>query len=99
MNKGDIVLVAFPFTDIRGEKRRPAIVMGRSADHVVLLFVTSQKTGDPSWHVLVRPTKGTGLTLASIVRCDKLTSLDVRTIRGELGSLNPGTLKNIDARM
>ena len=50
---GQIVLVRFPFTDQRGSKQRPAVVVSSTAYHqarpdIILMAVTSQirvKTG------------------------------------------------------
>ncbi len=34
LQRGDIVIVAFPFTDLRGNKRRPAIVIGSGTNQL-----------------------------------------------------------------
>jgi len=49
--RGDIVLVAFPFTDLSASKRRPALVVSPDSfnEHlqdVVLVAITSHVTGD-----------------------------------------------------
>jgi len=73
---GSIVLTRFPFTDLSGDKRRPALVVSRNnhrrAD-LVVCFITSV------------PSPGTGLKVASVVRFDKLATLDPAVITGKLG--------------
>ena len=40
--RGDVVLVRFPFTDLSGQKLRPALVVGYPrGEGVILAFVTS----------------------------------------------------------
>jgi|SRR5579862_2755256 len=52
-NRGDIVLVSFPFTDLSSSKRRPALVVSpdafnRAMQDVVLAAITSQGADEAS---------------------------------------------------
>ena len=84
---GSIVLTRFPFTDLSGDKRRPALVVSRDnhrrAD-LVVCFITSVPRTGPDMAPLV-PTPGTGLKAPSVVRFDKLATLDPTVITGKLG--------------
>lgn len=42
MNKGDIVLIPFPFTDLSGIKNRPALILAAGEADVTVSFVTTQ---------------------------------------------------------
>jgi len=99
LKKGDIALVSFPFTDLSGEKRRPAFVVGMSADHCIALFVTSRTHGERKWHVPISASKRSGLTLPSIIRCDKIASFDVRIVQGELGKAPRHVVKQVDSKL
>jgi len=84
---GSIVLARFPFTDLSGDKRRPALVVSRDnhrrAD-LVVCFITSVPRAGPDMAPIL-PTPGTGLKVTSIVRFDKLATLDPTVIAGKLG--------------
>ena len=86
---GSIVLARFPFTDLSGDKRRPALVVSRDnhrrAD-LVVCFITSVPRAGPDM-ALIAPTPGTGLKVPSVVRFDKLATLDPAVIAGKLGDV------------
>jgi len=42
MKKGDIILIPFPFTDLSGNKKRPAIVLASGNLDIVVAFVSAQ---------------------------------------------------------
>lgn len=45
--KGDIVVIPFPFSDLSGSKKRPALVLaGLQGDDIILCQITSQQTKD-----------------------------------------------------
>jgi mRNA interferase MazF len=74
---GTIVLVRFPFTDLSGDKRRPALVV--SCDNfghsdLIVCFITSVPRSGP--HMApIAATPATGLKLPSVVRFDKIATL------------------------
>ncbi len=84
---GSIILTRFPFTNLSGDKRRPALVVsrdnGRRSD-LVVCFITSVPRSGPDMAPLA-PTPGTGLKVASVVRFDKLATLDRSVVAGKLG--------------
>ena len=45
--KGDIVVIPFPFSDLSGSKKRPALVLTNlQGDDIILCQITSQQTQD-----------------------------------------------------
>ena len=84
---GSIVLTRFPFTDLTGDKRRPALVVSRDNDRrsdLVVCFITSVPREGPDT-AAIAATSGTGLKVPSVVRFDKLATLDCAVIAGRLG--------------
>jgi mRNA interferase MazF len=91
---GSIVLARFPFTDLSGEKRRPALVVSRDnerRDDVIVCFITSVPRTGPDMASL-DPEPGTGLKHRSTVRFDKLATLEKSVFAGRLGSAPPAWL-------
>ena len=84
---GSIVLTRFPFTDLSGDKRRPALVVSRDNQRrtdLVVCFITSMPRAGLDVAPLA-PLPGTGLKVPSMVRFDKLATLDLAVISGKLG--------------
>ena len=90
---GSIVLTRFPFTDLSGNKVRPALVVSqdnaRRAD-VVLAFITSRPLATTMPDALpLLPSAANGLKVPSAVRFDKLVTLEMGVIAGKLGDAEP----------
>ena len=95
---GAIVLTDFPFTDLTAAKRRPALVVSTDNDRradVVVAYITSIPRNDPD-AVAIGPGAGTGLKASSLVRFDKIATIDKGIIAGRIGHAEATWL--IDAR-
>jgi len=110
-NRGDLVLVPFPFVTKEGmvQKARPALVISdhsisRRFDDVILVAITSQRVED-IMETEYRIQEGTeefrkaGLVKTSVVRCEYVMTLPAQMVARKLGSLDEGTLKEIDKRL
>jgi mRNA interferase MazF len=101
--QGEVVLVAFPFTDLSGVKQRPALVVSadwfnRASSDCVLVAITSNvpariKRGE----LLLSASDLTsaGLPKPSMVRAGKIFTLQQGLIRKPLGKLSSATLTNV----
>ncbi|MFN0031291.1 MAG: type II toxin-antitoxin system PemK/MazF family toxin [Flavobacteriales bacterium] len=87
MNKGDIVLVPFPFTDMSGVKVRPALVLMTSDADLTLCFITSKQTTSDELDVEVAPSKQNGLKFTSVIRTFKLATISMDIAVGLLGRI------------
>ncbi|MBI5525993.1 MAG: type II toxin-antitoxin system PemK/MazF family toxin [Deltaproteobacteria bacterium] len=84
---GDVLLIAFPFTDAAGSKRRPALVVHDSGDDDVLVArVTGQAVGGV-FDVPIQEWRDAGLVMPSVARVDKLATLEKRLVERRLGHL------------
>lgn len=97
---GDLVLVPFPFTDLKTTKKRPALILSIVPSQilptlVIVAMVTSQREGEKingdydivSW-------KEAGLLHPSKLRLAKLVSLEEGLIQKKLGALSQEDRKN-----
>ena len=88
-NKGDILLVSFPFTTGASGKNRPALVVLDSGDNDVLVArVTTQRHGTAS-DISIVHWRAAGLLAPSQVRLEKLVTLEKSLVRRTLGGLQP----------
>jgi mRNA interferase MazF len=88
---GAIVLTDFPFTDLSASKRRPALVVSADNDRrtdVVVAYITSIPRIEPDAAPIL-PSPGNGLKVPSLVRFDKLATVDKGILAGRLGNADP----------
>lgn len=98
MAKGTIVLVPFPFTDLSGQKVRPALVLHASrGEDCILAFISS---GDSKrkypFNIPIWASSKNGLKVDSVIKVDKLGTLQRKIIIGELGVSEPTVMKAVD---
>ena len=88
----EVVVVPFPFSDRKADKRRPALILSddikfnKPSGHAVLAMITSQKNPDWPLDTTITSIRRTGLTAPSKVRM-KLFTLDSRLIVKKIGTL------------
>jgi mRNA interferase MazF len=102
--RGDVVLVPFPFSDLSGVKTRPAVVVSGSLYHamepdLLLAAITSNVTSakGPLDHVLT-DWRQAGLRFPSAFK-PVLFTLDPVRILHHIGTLAPGDLAAVDRRL
>lgn len=86
INKGDIILIPFPFSDLSNSKLRPSLVLGIDASDVSVVFITSN-VEDKSHTVSIIPSETNGIKSKSYIRYSKMASLDIKMSVGKLGKL------------
>jgi len=105
--RGEMVLVAFPFTDLAATKLRPALIVSSDAfnansSDAILVAVTSQisKRMPTSDHTLsIEDQRQAGLPKPSMVKLGKIVTLDQRLIRKKLGKISDPTLSLLTLKL
>ena len=101
MDRGHIVLVPFPFTDLGGKKVRPALVLyvseGKDFICAFISSVTRERYG--SFEIQLIPSPENGLKSTSFVKLDKLATLQERLAIGSIGMLEGTYMEEVDDRL
>ena len=106
-NRGDVVLVPFPFTDLSSAKQRPALVISSDVfnsmrDDVLVAAITSQVPITPAADEFVIPPNELaecGLPKPSILRLSKLVTLHHRLVIRRIGAIPTATLAQVLAQL
>jgi mRNA interferase MazF len=99
MNKGDIVLIPFPFTDLSGIKNRPALILISNESDLTVSFITTQLKWHEEADVKIEPTQTNGLKRSSLIRLSKLATIDKDLVIGKLGTLSKGDADNVNRNL
>jgi mRNA interferase MazF len=106
MNRGDVVLVPFPFQDRPGEKIRPAVVVQSDAGNTrlgntILAMITGnlKDAGQPTT-VFIDPGTadgaGSGLGGPSLVKCYNLATVRQRRVLQVIGHLSAAVMPKVN---
>jgi mRNA interferase MazF len=96
MAKGDIVLITFPFTDLSGTKLRPAIILIDNPPDITVCFITTQTQWQEPSDIIIDPSPSNGLRKRSLIRTNKIATLDKTLAKGLLGKLGSGELDELN---
>jgi mRNA interferase MazF len=96
MRKGSVVLIPFPFTDLKGNKIRPAVILAKSELDITICFVTSVLKWKVQYDVPVSPSINNGLKVPSLIRTGKIATVDTDLVLGKLGDLSYSEIKELD---
>ena len=99
MAKGDIILIPFPFTDLAGSKLRPAVVLIDSVLDITVTFITTQMKWAEQTDVEVLPTPMNGIKKQSLIRLNKIATVDRVLAVGKIGALDKSDLNKLDKNL
>lgn len=99
MPKGDIVLITFPFTDLSGSKLRPAVVLIETSFDFTVCFITTQTERTDLYDILLSPNTINGLKKVSLIRTNKMATLDRTLAKGLLGKLTEPEIEDLNNKL
>ncbi len=99
--RGDVVLIPFPFTDLSATKTRPAVVVSSAVYHTIrsellLAYVSSQVSrANPAIDYLLTDWRSAGLLKPSFVR-PKVAAVEPTLVALRIGTLSARDLLGVD---
>jgi mRNA interferase MazF len=99
IQRGDIVYTPFPFSDLTGQKFRPAPVLRVDSHLVIVCFISSNQPKENLSVVRVMPNEENGLIKPSTIVVSKLISLDKRVLIGRLGTLEKAPFQEVESQL
>jgi len=102
MNKGKIVLVPFPFTDLSGHKVRPAVIIHASTkgnDFIVCFISSKENKKIDTFDLKVKADSQNGLKVDSVIKISKIATLEKKLAIGEIGSLDQKTIREMNTKL
>jgi mRNA interferase MazF len=94
--KGDVVVIPFPFTDLSGNKKRPAFVAADlNGDDIIVCQITSKSKSDPlALSLGANDFVSGGLPVNSFIRPNKIFTADKNIILSVAGHLGEDKIRD-----
>jgi mRNA interferase MazF len=108
VNKWDVVLLSFPFTDLSATKVRPAVVVSpdtynKTSQDAVVILITTNTSRRSAFDLLLEKSHPeflqTGLRFDSAIRTDKIFTLNKRLLVRSLGRFGPQLKANVEKQL
>ena len=107
IKRGEVLLLSFPFTDLRSNKVRPALVVSSDSfngtgQEAIFVFITSKEYSGPFDLRISGADPGfrnTGLKVPSTFRVSKLMCLEQGLVRKRLGYADKSILTKVDSAL
>lgn len=108
MKRGDIILIPFYFTDFKNYKLRPALIVSANQsqqDDFIVAFISTVIPSSPTHpaHLIINDSDNffqtTGLHKTSVIKCDKLMTVNKSIVQGLMGELPDTIMKTINTKL
>ena len=101
--QGDVVLLAYPFTNQQATKQRPAVIISadwfnQSGSDYVMVAITSQipsNIGKREFLLSPADQMSAGLPKPSMIKLGRIAAIDESLVQKYLGRLPRSTLRNV----
>jgi mRNA interferase MazF len=95
--KGDVVIIPFPFSDLSGIKKRPALVLtDLPGDDILLCQITSQPHNEVTTLALTAAHFVSGsLPISSFIRPTRIFTADKHIITRKAGTISQILMSNV----
>jgi mRNA interferase MazF len=102
--RGDILLVRFPFSSGAGSKIRPALVVqsdvnNQRLSNIIVVATTTHRSHQPTQMLIELSTpegKQSGLVKDSVVTCENIVTLDHSRIHAKIGSIPSSAMTRVN---
>ena len=99
MPKGEIILIPFPFTDLTDTKIRPCLVLIEAEYDVTVSFITTRTGKNDPASLKINPSIENGLKKKSLIRLNKMATIDKELVIGKIGVLNKNELNVVNQKL
>jgi len=99
MPKGNIVLIPFPYTDLSGNKLRPALILSETLLDVTVSFITTQLQWQEVTDILLHPSIVNGIKKTSLIRLSKIATIDKVLIAGKIGVISQRQIIDLNQKL
>jgi len=108
MNRGDIVLIKYPFTDYSSEAVRPALVISSDAHSAtnpdaIFIYISSVIENPRPPDIVIGRNhpefSRSGLKKDSVIKCDKIATLSKALATRRLGEAGPEIMGLINTKL
>lgn len=103
MNRGEVVEIDWPYSDLTGGKKRPAVVVQADflnglVDDTILVKITGRRFGIPGTEVEIDPTveAASGLSKLCYASCKDILTRDQALIVRTVGILSDAVMQEIE---
>ena len=97
--KGRYCFTAFSLYEFSRFKKRPAVILYNNDIDIVVTFITTKLKWSEETDVLLKPCNANRLKKISLIRTNKLATLDIELVIGKLGELTENNLNELDSKL